>query len=145
MTSPSRASFTIVRQFALTSEAGRVLCLPAIVASSFNVRSRMMNDSISHLAHFVNLWRFGGGEAADSPKLVDRFVRPVLRERYVFESAIERVVVAHRRVVDPQRRVDRADHILGTDVAIGAPTVVGNVGAGRVGLADDLAAANAAA
>src|SRR6476660_4017167 len=63
------------------------------------------------------------------PQLVDRLVRSVLRERHVLESAIERVVVAHGGVVDAQRRVDRADDVLGADVAIGAPAVLGHAGA----------------
>src|SRR6266508_2120262 len=45
--------------------------------------------------------------------LVDWRVQAIGGKRHVFETALERIVIADRRPVDPQRRIDRRGDILG--------------------------------
>src|SRR5216684_2691474 len=81
-----------------------------------------------------------------SEQLVERLRACAVGERRgVLEAAVERVVVADGGVVDAEGGVDRRGDILGADVAIAAPPVVGHFSAGGVGRTDHLRAADAAA
>ena len=76
---------------------------------------------------------------------VDRRVDAGGRVRDVLEAAPERVVVARRRPVDPERRVDRAREILGPQLGPARDAGVRDRRARRVRRADDLPALDAAA
>src|ERR1039458_5052032 len=79
------------------------------------------------------------------PEFVDRHVGEWPRRRHVLEAASQRVVVAHRRPIDAQRRVDGRLDILRVHVAVLRPAVIDGVASLCVGLANRRPALDAAA
>src|SRR5215813_10921878 len=127
--------------------------ISVLLAMVFFWRARQMIFSYCGFCQQENVRQKNGGRkkydrTRSSEKLLRRSEVDILRARSgldVMEGAPRRRVLNPLRPVDAERRIDRAGDVFHIDRAIGRPSVINDLPAVFIGLADDRAAPDAAA